>query len=70
MHQPIHETIYRDSTLENELIDLIPMSEDICISHFWSRLTAGVAHPQGLIRLILSFLLCSPRRIILGTFKR
>ncbi|HCT9560804.1 TPA: SgcJ/EcaC family oxidoreductase, partial [Acinetobacter baumannii] len=31
MHQPIHETIYRDSTLENELIDLIPMSEDICI---------------------------------------
>ncbi|MDK2146751.1 SgcJ/EcaC family oxidoreductase [Acinetobacter baumannii] len=47
MHQPIHETIYRDSTLENELIDIIPMSEDICISHFWSRLTAGVAHPQG-----------------------
>ncbi|EXI00504.1 hypothetical protein J618_2113 [Acinetobacter baumannii 607805] len=47
LHQPIHETIYRDSTLENELIDLIPMSEDICISHFWSRLTAGLAHPQG-----------------------
>lgn len=47
LHQPIHETIYSDSTLENELIDITPMSDDICISHFWSRLTAGVAHPQG-----------------------
>lgn len=47
LHQPIHDTIYSDSTLENELIDITPMSDDICISHFWSRLTAGVAHPQG-----------------------
>lgn len=47
LHQPIHETIYSDSKLENELIDITPMSDDICISHFWSRLTAGVAHPQG-----------------------
>lgn len=47
LHQPIHETIYSDSTLENELIDITPMSDDICISHFWSRLTAGAAHPQG-----------------------
>lgn len=47
LHQPIHETIYSDSELENELIDITPMSDDICISHFWSRLTAGVAHPQG-----------------------
>lgn len=47
LHQPIHETIYSDSTLENELIDITPMSDDICISHFWSRLTASVAHPQG-----------------------
>lgn len=47
LHQPIHETIYSDSKLENELIDITPMSKDICISHFWSRLTAGSAHPQG-----------------------
>lgn len=47
LHQPIHETIYSDSKLENELIDITPISDDICISHFWSRLTAGAAHPQG-----------------------
>ncbi len=47
LHQPIHETIYSDSKLENELIEITPMSDDICISHFWSRLTAGAAHPQG-----------------------
>lgn len=47
LHQPIHETIYSDSKLENKLIDITPMSDDICISHFWSRLTTGIAHPQG-----------------------
>jgi len=47
LHQPIHETIYSDSTLENELIDVTSLTTDICISHFWSRLNAGLAHPQG-----------------------
>lgn len=47
LHQPIHETIYSDSTLENELIDVTSLTNDICISHFWSRLTASLAHPQG-----------------------
>ena len=47
LHQPIHETIYSDSTLENELIDVTSLTNDICISHFWSRLTTGLAHPQG-----------------------
>ncbi len=47
LHQPIHETIYSDSTLENELIDVTSLTNNICISHFWSRLTAGLAHPQG-----------------------
>lgn len=47
LHQPIHETIYSDSKLENEIIDITPMSDDIYISHFLSRLTAGAAHPQG-----------------------
>ncbi|MBO8214182.1 SgcJ/EcaC family oxidoreductase [Acinetobacter nosocomialis] len=47
LHQPIHDTIYSDSTLENELIDVTSLTNDICISHFWSRLTVGLAHPQG-----------------------
>src|SRR5579862_557877 len=47
LHRPIHETIYRDSTLENELIDVVPLAEDAAIVHFWSRLSAGAAHPAG-----------------------
>ncbi|HEY4273940.1 MAG TPA: SgcJ/EcaC family oxidoreductase [Rhizomicrobium sp.] len=47
LHRPIHETIYRDSTLKNELIDAIPIGPDATIIHFWSRLSAGSAHPAG-----------------------
>lgn len=47
LHAPIHETIYSDSTLENELIDMAPISGDAAILHFWSRLSAGAAHPAG-----------------------
>ena len=47
MHRPIHETIYRDSTLANELIDVRPIGEAAAIVHFWSRLTTGAAHPAG-----------------------
>jgi uncharacterized protein (TIGR02246 family) len=47
LHRPIHETIYSDSTLTNELIDVIPVAEDVRIIHFWSRLTTGAAHPAG-----------------------
>jgi uncharacterized protein (TIGR02246 family) len=47
LHRPIHETIYRDSSLENELIDTIPVGEDAIIVHFWSRLHIGPAHPAG-----------------------
>jgi uncharacterized protein (TIGR02246 family) len=47
LHQPIHETIYRDSTLENELIDATPVSNDVTVIHFWSRLRTGPAHPAG-----------------------
>ncbi|SAK86574.1 SnoaL-like domain protein [Caballeronia fortuita] len=47
MHAPIHATIYRDSTLKNELIDVVPISDDAAILHFWSRLTVGAAHPAG-----------------------
>jgi uncharacterized protein (TIGR02246 family) len=47
LHRPIHETIYRDSTLENELIDVASIGDDAAIVHFWSRLAAGDAHPAG-----------------------
>ena len=47
LHAPIHKTIYSDSTLHNELIDVVSIGEDVVITHFWSRLTTGVAHPAG-----------------------
>lgn len=47
LHAPIHETIYRDSALENEIIDVVPVGEDAAVVHFWSRLTVGAAHPAG-----------------------
>jgi uncharacterized protein (TIGR02246 family) len=47
LHAPIHETIYRDSTLENELIDVTHIAEGAVVIHFWSRLAAGAAHPAG-----------------------
>jgi len=47
MHRPIHETIYRDSALDNELIDIAPVGDGGAVVHFWSRLTTGPAHPAG-----------------------
>jgi uncharacterized protein (TIGR02246 family) len=47
LHVPIHETIYRDSTLENDLIDVVQIAEGAVVIHFWSRLSAGAAHPAG-----------------------
>lgn len=47
LHTPIHETIYSDSMLENELIDVVTIRDDAAIIHFWSRLTVGTAHPAG-----------------------
>lgn len=47
LHAPIHETIYSDSTLENELIDVDHIADDVAVIHFWSRLSAGQAHPAG-----------------------
>ena len=47
LHVPIHETIYRDSTLSNELIDVAHIADGVALIHFWSRLTAGAAHPAG-----------------------
>lgn len=47
LHAPIHATIYSDSTLENELIDVVPIGGNAAVLHFWSRLTVGAAHPAG-----------------------
>jgi uncharacterized protein (TIGR02246 family) len=47
LHAPIHDTIYSDSTLENEVINMVPIGDGAAIVHFWSRLTVGTAHPAG-----------------------
>jgi len=47
LHRPIHETIYRDSTLANALIDCRMAGGQAAIVHFWSRLSTGPAHPAG-----------------------
>jgi uncharacterized protein (TIGR02246 family) len=47
LHAPIHETIYSDSTLDNEVIDVILVADSVAVVHFWSRLTVGTAHPAG-----------------------
>ena len=47
LHAPIHETVYRDSTLKNEVIDVRYLSEDVAVLHFWSRLSSGESHPAG-----------------------
>jgi uncharacterized protein (TIGR02246 family) len=46
-HRAIHDTIYKDSTLASDEPDVDVISEDAAILHFWSRLTAGAAHPAG-----------------------
>lgn len=60
LHVPIHESIYNDSTLENELINVAHIAEGVVVIHFWSRLVAGAAHPAGphtLDTLILAVLM-------------
>ncbi|HEX4292835.1 MAG TPA: SgcJ/EcaC family oxidoreductase [Rhizomicrobium sp.] len=46
-HANIHATIYRDSTLAIDAPDVDPISGDAAILHFWTRLSAGAAHPAG-----------------------
>ncbi|HET7334695.1 MAG TPA: nuclear transport factor 2 family protein [Rhizomicrobium sp.] len=47
LHASIHETIYSDSTLENEVIGIVPIAEEAAVVHFWCRLTTGPAYPAG-----------------------
>jgi uncharacterized protein (TIGR02246 family) len=47
LHAPIHETIYSDSIMANEIIDTIVLGDSAAVVHCWSRLTVGTAHPEG-----------------------
>ena len=62
MHRAIHETIYRDSTLQNELLNVVEPADGVAIVHFWSRLTTGPAHPAGPHQVDTLLLLVLTRR--------
>jgi uncharacterized protein (TIGR02246 family) len=47
LHVPIHQTIYSDSTMQNEVITTIALGDSAAVVHCWSRLTVGTAHPAG-----------------------
>lgn len=47
LHRGIHETIYSDSSLNNDLIDAAAIQNDVAVTHFWCRLSVGTAHPAG-----------------------
>ncbi|WP_206734369.1 hypothetical protein [Bradyrhizobium zhanjiangense] len=43
LHAPIYETIYRDSTLENEVIDVVAIGDGVAVAHgAVSRLAPGI----------------------------
>lgn len=46
-HRHIHATIYRDSTLRVDPADIDWVGDDAAILHYWTRLSAGAAHPAG-----------------------
>jgi len=46
-HARIHASVYSDSTLANAAPDIDRIGKDAAILHFWSRLSAGQAHPEG-----------------------
>jgi uncharacterized protein (TIGR02246 family) len=61
MHAPIHATIYSDSVMDNELIDVAALGDAAAVVHFWSRLAIGAAHPAGphvIDTLVLAVLAC------------
>jgi uncharacterized protein (TIGR02246 family) len=62
LHRGIHETVYRDSTLENDLIAVDEITEGVAIVHFWSRAHMGVAHPAGPHQLDTLLLVVVTRR--------
>lgn len=47
LHAPIHASVYKDSTLENEVHKIVPIADGVVVAYIWSRLRAGEAHPAG-----------------------
>lgn len=69
LHEPIHQTIYSDSTLNNELIDVLHISTEVAIVHFWSHLAAGAAHPTGPHEVDTVILVVLTQKKKIGLFK-
>ncbi len=46
-HRRIHTSIYSDSVLMCGMPDIDAISDSAVILHFWTRLSAGAAHPAG-----------------------
>jgi uncharacterized protein (TIGR02246 family) len=46
-HRFIHDSIYSDSTLRVDPADVDWAGDAVAILHFWTRLSAGAAHPAG-----------------------
>ncbi len=46
-HARIHTSIYSDSVLTCDTPDIDVISDTAVILHFWTRLSAGAAHPAG-----------------------
>jgi uncharacterized protein (TIGR02246 family) len=61
-HAGIHASIYRDSTLAIDVPDIDPISDNAVILHFWSRLSAGAAHPAGPHRIDTLIMAVATRR--------
>lgn len=47
MHAPIHDSIYSDSAMQNEVIATIALGDSAAAVHCWSRISVGIAHPAG-----------------------
>jgi len=61
-HARIHASVYSDSTLTNDAPDIDPISDDAAVLHFYSRLSAGDAHPAGPHRIDTLILAVVTRR--------
>ena len=69
LHAGIHATIYSDSTLVNELIDVIPLGDAAAVVHFWCRLTTGAARLDETLRVAVMRRQQAPRRWFLSPYR-
>lgn len=61
-HRAIHETIYRDMTIRNVVLDVDRIGEDVATVHLRSEATMGEAMPHGPRRLDTLMLAVMTRR--------